>query len=1760
MRETSVANKGRGETAASHENQESPLACQQRLDTEIKATIFSYLKGWNTEAAVDLLKSVSSDRRQEILSDPEVREAVRQQVICFVQSGEVEAAAELCAADLGYTEEQAASDPGVREAIKQGLIEHVRWLATGATQQPEVFGDAIDAFFYRDWIGFRKVVLLLKLLKSRFGYTENEALHDPDVRATVARYVVDTFPIDGPRMARFLLCSFLEQPHAFRETFSNTLVNLWRFGANREAEGLLSTYLRYQQKGSNDREVWEGGKQAVILFLRRGLIDDVEIGDVAKFLKTFPFAKVENSNDPEIKNAAKEALLFMLREYNREVFDEKKVTQLVDLGFGYTTADARQDSEVRNAVRYRFLAQRACVSDWLQTDLGYTREDALRDPEVEKVEKENFLTALEAGYYSLASSAISPDFAICYTQSKAVNDPDAKQATKQGVLVLLEQGRLHEVDELLRAGLGYTKEDAADDPDTKPAARQGFLVLLQGGGYHEAQKLLTAGFGYTQKDAANDPEVRKAAKRCLIVNIEGGIWSVPEKLLTASFGYTREHACTDPDVIETVRQKVLGLIQSGHTKEAGQFLQAGFGYTRIDALRDPEIREAIRQLVVRRLQERQSRPAQSVLEHLGFTREVSSCESELGSLTKQLFIDVLHLGEASDAVSLLGCGFGYDHKDATQDPVVGALVRLSVIARLRDRNTSSCRKLLNVEQILSAGLGYSKEDASRDRDVRLAVRQGSINGLALEGVGVSCLLTAGLGYTTKDLSRDRAARARVRESVIDFLEKGHVVGAKYVLEAGLGYRKEDAARDPSVKAAVRQGVIDSITRGDVLAAKLAVDADFGYSRVDAARDPSVKAAVRQRVINSFKCGDVLAAKLALEAGFGYSRVEAAQDPQVKEVIRNGRGELICYYINESTLKMAWEGRAYADESVVRKAVFEGDQRFGPIWGLAQLNLITLYYPEQFVAAENFHLSEKGEDGLFPELKKEGRDELARWAVLKKVSLGEYQQAEYIYERLPSHVTGIEIIGATQAGLAGYEAVFQQAPRLREALARSPQLGFSLCRVSPKNLLSAITAAPFLIDALQANPKHGPKLFVRYLTLGTTAQEKIRTLYEAKAAILKENPDSEPNSWEFRQWMQEKLLAYGRNREIIKASKQRGINTEAWLAHDGFTTFVLNRTTESRLASEQIVTPLKRTRETIEFVAGVVKEELKKEAADLSKTTVSIALSGQEKSELEAKIAGMREALERARAQGRDTAKLQEGIKHFEERLSRKSSVSLYPLLTSEVARFEILKEQLEKQSAALVSCEERLTRAHSEKTVSGDSIVAVKVEISSAKKDLVDILGKLDQRSREIGTGYQSLLSGALGNERAQQVAHSIKQRTAEGLEHLSLDCDSICRVLEGRGESRASLNGQPMSAFIWSRNPDTDLYTGNYSPCCVSIEGSNHGAESPIADYVTDLGMHVLHIWDEAHGHPVVAAWLFLGENKEGETALVIDNVEANTDYSGAFPDLLQEQAFSYLTEYARALNVDKLVLGKSNNDIPTPTKQSSLREEGSGGFTKIGGYNSRARYFLEGENTSVKLIWQRSDDAGVQQSPSAEAEKRVKKVIYSDIGYNPLGPSTDFSKIARIEAATYPPSLREGELELMRSSQAGNAEQFSFTVTGKNPRGRTRLIGYLLCERGKTDEGEPCLYISDLAVHPSAQGQGIGWGLFRTFVQSVAQAAKTGAAPDLIDLHMRAGTIGLLEKHADELAQLGLTQREELTLPGYYGEGEDAVYRVYRVGRVNA
>ena len=136
----------------------------------------------------------------------------------------------------------------------------------------------------------------------------------------------------------------------------------------------------------------------------------------------------------------------------------------------------------------------------------------------------------------------------------------------------------------------------------------------------------------------------------------------------------------------------------------------------------------------------------------------------------------------------------------------------------------------------------------------------------------------------------------------------------------------------------------------------------------------------------------------------------------------------------------------------------------------------------------------------------------------------------------------------------------------------------------------------------------------------------------------------------------------------------------------------------------------------------------------------------------------------------------------------------------------------------------------------------------------------------------------------------------------------------------------------------------GNYTDCCIRIDSEHMGSESTIADYITDLGMQVVAIYDEKKKIPVAAAWAWIGMDDEDEISFVVDNVEANTQYSSKYRGQMQTALKAYLESFAKAIGVPKIMQGKANNDLVVGSMDSA--------YFKVGGYNRASGYFLEGED----------------------------------------------------------------------------------------------------------------------------------------------------------------------------------------------------------------
>lgn len=716
--------------------------------------------------------------------------------------------------------------------------------------------------------------------------------------------------------------------------------------------------------------------------------------------------------------------------------------------------------------------------------------------------------------------------------------------------------------------------------------------------------------------------------------------------------------------------------------------------------------------------------------------------------------------------------------------------------------------------------------------------------------------------------------------------------------------------------------------------------------------------------------------------------------------------------------------------------------------------------------------------------------------------------------------------------------------------KSIELLFNLFafRDNPERFLQILEANPFLAEALQENPRFGHKLILKYPEFDDVSRAKIEFLFSAKKAVLAENPDLDPESLEFRQAMQAKLRSFDRNQEILQAAEEAGIDTEAFLDYAETRYFTLQTGDKAASLSERLQAPITRLGETLDSYAYQVKSVLAEYREDLKQIQV-LPDSAQETT---LQIEDLEKRLTEAQGQGdeRRSQGMAKGLDNLRQKLAKIPQISLWEKLTSDLERCRILKESLNKNQEGILTAEAEYYRMLSDKASSPQERLRLKAKIAQTKEEFTKSLAQLEKWVNDFKTRLAQTLS-PLGKDRAEALIQEINERVAEQFSHYETDLHTLNSFFSEKADKdKEQLEGRAMSVSVWARNPDIDLYQGNYSPCCICVESQHMGAECTIADYNTDLGIQVVSVYDEARNEPVVAAWCWLGIDEQGQTALVVDNIEANTLYSANFSNELFQELLAYLQKYAKAIGAKRLVLGKANNDLPTASELAKLPEAGAQ-YTKLGNGNSRpGGYFLEAEENTVKLLWER-------KTKPKRAEKREKerpRLELKDVNAQNL-TQTDFEAVKALEEKVYEEDIVRGQ-EMIDDLIAHHGLDYSAAIFGKRP-GQTQqaLLGYLVAYEDQTDEGDSCVYLEDIAISPDCQGQGFGWNLLRASIERLKAKAQEQGKPILFDMHLRQTSQRLFERHQGDLEEMGVTLAESVLVPDYYDDGDDALYCVYEV-----
>ncbi len=501
----------------------------------------------------------------------------------------------------------------------------------------------------------------------------------------------------------------------------------------------------------------------------------------------------------------------------------------------------------------------------------------------------------------------------------------------------------------------------------------------------------------------------------------------------------------------------------------------------------------------------------------------------------------------------------------------------------------------------------------------------------------------------------------------------------------------------------------------------------------------------------------------------------------------------------------------------------------------------------------------------------------------------------------------------------------------------------ITNVSLEDIEKTIKENPEIIDALLLNPGEGHRLMNKFPSFDELSKDNIKTLIaihkEAKEAGLID--DESP---EYLKFVNDKLASYKNNAETLISMEEAGVNKEVWLNYSKREDLLLNREGDKQ-SFEALLSPIDRTLDYFTKFTNNLSKVLGSKKAVLKDILINKNTEGYE--EKQAKISKMKEVYEKLKV---DNPKKAEGmlkaINALENSNKEESKVGLYLKYTSEIAKLKADIENFKRDDKKLKEALERLRNGKAE----NKDYVIIKTLPESLKRDVLKFKGTLDKFSDNFKLDLTTQKEGIY---LYSEIYIEANEDLGEEFVHLTSDLEMMADLNKNRGR----YDNEHLSIYIAKRNVSHDLYLGNDTNCCISIDNDYHqNGRSPISDYLTDPAMSMVKVVDDK-GRAVYVAWCYISKNKDGEPILVADNIEADTSYSGYY-DQLYSQMTSYLKEYAEKAGLKEVYLGISNNDIETSTLRSLIQVTHKSDLGKMGEYNRSSGYYLEANSAGAFII----------------------------------------------------------------------------------------------------------------------------------------------------------------------------------------------------------
>lgn len=156
---------------------------------------------------------------------------------------------------------------------------------------------------------------------------------------------------------------------------------------------------------------------------------------------------------------------------------------------------------------------------------------------------------------------------------------------------------------------------------------------------------------------------------------------------------------------------------------------------------------------------------------------------------------------------------------------------------------------------------------------------------------------------------------------------------------------------------------------------------------------------------------------------------------------------------------------------------------------------------------------------------------------------------------------------------------------------------------------------------------------------------------------------------------------------------------------------------------------------------------------------------------------------------------------------------------------------------------------------------------------------------------------------------------TLTAINHIKTKLESIATLKSGKAKKAYDL-----TIGMWERNPQVDLFQGDYSTCCIG-QGANSN-EAAMNNFVLNLAYNMITITDNTTGKIIGNALCYYVLDNSGKKSFIIDNIEINNAHKPS--DEIGLELRNKIVEYA--INLNKAVTGDENTPIYMSAKYNDV------------------------------------------------------------------------------------------------------------------------------------------------------------------------------------------------------------------------------------------